>query len=151
MGEYMDLKATFKAERESLGLTQNDIAEELGVRILSVKRWENPGKAAYAPPEAAWDLLEEIGEKMVRTVDEAVNAVLENVPEGGSVQLTYYRTQEQYDEFGRDAGSVNVANANARRVAIELRRLGYTVGWAYPDSTTNVYHNAAWAVEDEIE
>lgn len=150
MGEYMDLKATFKAERESLGLTQNDIAEELGVRILAVKRWENPRKP-NTPPEAAWDFLEEVGEKMVRTVDEAVSAVLENAPEGGSVQLTYYRDQEQYDAFGRDAGSVHVANANARRVAIELRRLGYTVGWAYPDSTTNVYHNAAWAVEDEDE
>lgn len=148
MGEYMDLKATFKAERESLGLTQNDIAEELGVRLLSVKRWENPEKP-YTPPEAAWDYLEEVGEKMVRTVDEAVSAVLDSVPEGGNVQLTYYRDQEQYDAFGRDEGSVHVANANARRVAIELRRLGYTVGWAYPDSTTNVYHNAAWAVDDE--
>lgn len=35
-------KAAFRALREECGLTQADIAAEAGVRLLTVKKWENP-------------------------------------------------------------------------------------------------------------
>ena len=50
-----------------------------------------------------------------------------------AVTLTYYRSQEQYDELGRDEGWYGVANANARAVAAELKRYGFSVEFRYPD------------------
>ena len=48
------------------------------------------------------------------------------------VALTYWRSQEQYDEMGRDEGWYGVSNANARAVAAELRRYGFRVEFRYP-------------------
>lgn len=70
-----------------------------------------------------------------------MNAVVGNIPEGGSVQITYYRTQAQYDELGRDEGPVGIANANARAIAQRLSDMGYMIGFAYPDDECNIYHS----------
>ena len=40
-------KADFAALRETVGLTQAALAEELGVNPRSVKRWEQPGMEGY--------------------------------------------------------------------------------------------------------
>lgn len=39
--------------------------------------------------------------------------------------ITYYRTQKEYDELGRDERPFGMANANARAVAESLQRMGY--------------------------
>lgn len=49
------------------------------------------------------------------------------------VPLTYFRSQEEYDAFGRDAGPFGVANANSRAVADALMARGIEVEFRYPD------------------
>ena len=134
MGE----NAWFRATREMLGLTQQDVADAADVRILTVKRWE---RGDQEPPVDVVGWLEDLSETQSATVEAAVGAAVASAPPHGSVQLTYYRTQQQYDELGGDPGPAGMANANARLVAARLDALGYTVGWAYPDDQENVYHN----------
>lgn len=133
----MSAKAWFRATREMLGLTQQDVAEAADVRVMTVKRWERPGDPE--PPADVIEWLEALSEAQRDTVDAAVSAVVSSVPLRGSAQLTYYRTQEQYDELGRDPGPVGMANANARMVAARLDAMGYTVGFAYPDDPGSIH------------
>lgn len=131
-------KADFRALRELLGLTQQDVADAAGVNVSTAKRWEKPGY--FTPPDDVWAWLEDCERLHGEVVDAAVSAA---VARGrGPVQITYYRSQEQYDAAGSDDGPYGVANANARMVASRLRALGYEVDFAYPDDAGNVYHGA---------
>ena len=48
--------AEFRAKRELCGLSLYDVADELGVAMNTVKRWENPN---YFPPSpAAWRYID---------------------------------------------------------------------------------------------
>lgn len=129
-------KADFAALRESVGLTQANLADDLGVQARSVRRWEQPGQEGYEPPEDAWDMLDSYADLQRQMVDHARETVMRTGEEAGhqpdEVVLTYYRSQEQYDELGRDEGWYGVANANARAVAAELARYGFSVRFAYP-------------------
>ena len=133
MGE----NAWFRATREMLGMTQQDVADAVSVRILTVKRWERGDRE---PPQDVVGWLEDLSEMQRDAVEAAVGVAVASAPLHGSVQLTYYRTQEQYDELGGDDGPVGMANANARLVAARLDAMGYTVGWSYPDDPGNVLH-----------
>ncbi len=130
-------KADFAALRETVGLTQANLADDLGVNPRSVKRWEQPGMDGYEPPEDAWEVLDAYAETQRRMVDHARETVISTGEEAGrqpeQVVLTYFRSQEQYDRLGRDEGWYGVANANARAVAAELRRYGFSVVFRYPE------------------
>ena len=129
-------KADFAALRESVGLTQANLADDLGVQARSVRRWEQPGQEGYEPPADAWDMLDSYADLQRQMVDHARETVMRTGEEAGRqpdrVTLTYWRSQEQYDELGRDEGWYGVANANARAAAAELGRYGFKVRFAYP-------------------
>ena len=129
-------KADFAALRETVGLTQANLADDLGVQVRSVRRWEQPGQEGYEPPADAWAALDFYANLQRQMVDHARETVMWTGEEAGrqpdEVVLTYYRSQEQYDELGRDEGWYGVANANARAVAAELVRHGLKVRFAYP-------------------
>lgn len=129
-------KADFAALRETVGLTQANLADDLGVQARSVRRWEQPGQEGYEPPADAWDMLDFYADLQRQMVDHACETVISAGEEAGhqpdQVVLTYYRSQEQYDELGRDEGWYGVANAYARAVAAELGRYGFKVRFAYP-------------------
>ena len=129
-------KADFAALRETVGLTQANLADDLGVQARSVRRWEQPGQEGYEPPADAWDMLDFYADLQRQMVDHARETVMRTGEEAGHqpdrVVLTYWRSQEQYDELGRDEGWYGVANANARAVAAELGRHGFKVRFAYP-------------------
>lgn len=129
-------KADFAALRETVGLTQANLADDLGVQARSVRRWEQPGREGYEPPADAWDMLDSYADLQRQMVGHARETVMRTGEEAGrqpdEVVLTYYRSQEQYDELGRDEGWYGVANANARAVAAELARYGLSVRFAYP-------------------
>lgn len=129
--------AEFRAMRETLGLTRQDVADYAGVSLRSVKRWEDPAEE-NPPSEDAWELLYDTDDKRFETVRQALYAVRQSGAK--AVQLTYYRTQEQYDALGRDEGPYGVANANARAIAERLRDEGVEVEWTYPDEAENIYH-----------
>lgn len=126
-------KADFRAMRERLGLTQQDVADAVGVRVLAVKRWERPGLPE--PPEDAWEHLEVMDDLMEAMVEFSVGKARELTEAVGSapVVLTYYRDQAQFDACGRDDGPYGFANAVAREVGAILADEGTEVEFAYPD------------------
>lgn len=130
----MSEKADFRATREALGLSQLDFSEALGVRLDSVKRWENP-KYPQEPPQDAWDMLFEAHNLHQQVVSFAVDKAVElasGVPGGRPVELPYWRDQAEYDAcHPQDHGPFAVANANARAVAARLRDLGISVTFAW--------------------
>lgn len=129
-------KAGFAALRETVGLTQANLADDLGVTIRSVRRWEQPSMSDYEPPADAWAVLDGYAEtqrQMVAHILDMVSSAAAEADRGpDAVILTYYRSQKQYDEFGRDQGWYGVANANARAVAFELAREGIRAVFRFP-------------------
>lgn len=139
-------KATFRAMRERLGLTQQDVADIAGVRVLAVKRWEKPGEAE--PPEDVWAALEEMRGRMLHmagfSVDKAVE--LRDETGAGSVALTYYRSQDQHDAVGREPGPYGYTNAVARLTADYLEAEGFEVEFRYPDEGAIVTPGSGYAI-----
>lgn len=122
-------KADFKALREDLGLSQQDVACAAKVSVATVKKWERPGCAE--PPNNVWEWLEERERIRSEKVDRIViDTVLHG--DGGCSQLVYFRTQEQHEAMG-GRGPYGAANADARLIARTLRSLGFETGFAYPD------------------
>lgn len=128
-------KADFRALRETVGLSKRDVADALGVDVRSVKRWEAPD--GNQPVADAWALLMRYHDLHARAVETAVGQVEKMVAEVGrapqAVRVTYWRSQGEYDDHGRDPGPFGVANANARAVAEALRPYGVDVEFAYWD------------------
>ena len=126
-------KANFRAQREVCGLSQNDVADALGVRTLTVKRWERPGFPE--PPADAWEWLSRAVEAHDAAVTSMAAVALARRDTDGVdyVSITYYRDQAQYDSLGRDPGPVGVVNARARAVGELLARENFEVSYAYPD------------------
>ena len=125
-------KASFRAVREECGLSQQDVADEAGVRVLSVKRWENPAEP-NVPPDDVWAFLLECRDELAATAREMADAARGLPP--GAVVLTYYRDQAQLDAVQLEAGNdrpVGFANAITRRAAALLEASGRKVGYAYP-------------------
>lgn len=133
-------KADFKALRERVGLSQQNIADPLGVNIKTAKNWENPNQERYRIPEDAWAYIDTAVEMQRRQVSYACSVVARQVESFGcdpatvpiTVPITYYRDQAMYDEFGRDPGPFGQANANARAVGYELERRSIGVEYRHP-------------------
>lgn len=132
----MRSKGGFKALRERVGMTQQDVADALDVRVRSVKRWEHESMPEYYAPDKAYELLESALETQRAAVAQCISVAEEQEREQGSdssvVRITYYRDQAMCDQYGRDEGCFGMVNANARAVAQALERLGYTVEFRYP-------------------
>ena len=127
-------KADFRATRETIGLTQGDVAKALGVSLRTVKRWEHPDW--QEPPEDAWEWLLGMLERHDALVDEAVDRALAIAAKRGApevVAITYYRDQAQHDAHGRDLGPYGFANSVAREVALDLNGEGIETEFRYPD------------------
>ena len=135
-GKSIYTKADFKARREMAGYSQKDLAEALDCDIRSVKRWEEPNNGYPSAPDEAWDIIEGTLDRQQEAVAAALSKVAEIEAQQGSkpdvVDVAYYRTQHDYDMLGRDKGSVGVADANARAVAMALEERGYEVRFVYP-------------------
>lgn len=121
----MHTKADFRATRERIGYTQQWVAHALNVDVRTVKRWENPNY--FEPPADAWEWLEEEVERFEQMLDYALEQA-DGIPH---VVITYYRTQEQFEQYGRDKGFYGFANALAREVA---QCVDAEIEYRYPDS-----------------
>ena len=126
-------KADFRATRETIGLTQGDVAKALGVSLRTVKRWEHPDW--QEPPEDAWTWLLGMRERHDELVDAMVDRAFAAAGMGDLdvVAITYYRDQSQYDACGRDDGPYGFVNSIAREVALDLNDEGIETEFHYPD------------------
>ena len=127
-------KANLRAIRETVGLSQSDLAALARVSVTAVKQWERPD--GWNPPDDVYDLIE----CALIEHDEAVAATIYNVErtvrelgEMPRVTLPWLRSQAQYDALGRDAGFYGVANARSRDAATRLRAMGCDVEFIAPE------------------
>lgn len=128
--------AEFRAIRETVGMTQGMLAEELGVEPRSVRRWESPS-APQLPPQDAWEVLDAALENQRRAVAAALGEVDRIAQEQGtypeSVMLPYWTSQDAYDVghyTGADGNDWRMANATSRMLAYALHERGIDVEWS---------------------
>ena len=117
--QYRDLcdsrsSAEFRYRRECCGIELAEMAEDLGVRLDTAKRWENPNKG-MPPSVRAWAYVDSAYLDMLDRVEAAVQAV-EDADIDVAVKLPYKR-----------GVAVGRENAVSRAVGIALTVLGYDV------------------------
>lgn len=122
--------AEFRFRREACGIELAEMADDLGVRLDTAKRWENPNKG-LPPSLRAWAYVDSAYLDMMDSVDAAIQAVEDEAAElgePGSVRIAYRR----HGMPTRGGETVGRANASARAAAIALSALGYgvEVEWA---------------------
>lgn len=125
-------KADFRALREYLGMTQQDVADEAGVSVRTVKRWESPdGQDA---PDDVLSYLMACRTAMDADVALYLDVVHKEADKGATVMVPYYRTQEDLDSVQIKQGAdlpVGYVNALSRRIAERLSGEGYDVSFEY--------------------
>lgn len=131
--EMIKTKAAFRAMREDCGMTQQDVADEIGVRLISVKKWENHEQERQ-PPDDVWEWLVETRSSMVSESAERARhliALAEGEGDEGPVRLPYYRVQEELDATGQDDRPMGVVNAITRMTARLIEDAGRDVAIEY--------------------
>jgi len=121
--------AEFRAKRELCGISLYDIADELGVAVNTVKRWENPN---YFPPSpAAWRFIDREYEKHCDAVEDALQQVLASAGDG-PVTVPWHRNGMR----GVSDAMVGWNNAVSKAVAESLLTLGreVTFRWSDPEA-----------------
>lgn len=135
-------------------MSQQDVADALGVSVRTMKRWEHD-RDRREPPADAVKLLEQRLETQRRMVEYLVNVCERVAKEQGipvaamSVPITYYRDQAMYDRCGRDPGAFGIANANSRAAAQALEERGYSVEFRYPCDSDSSISAARSATESD--
>lgn len=122
--------AEFRAKREMCGLSLYDVAQELGVALNTVKRWENPN---YFPPSpAAWRFIDREFDKHCDAVEDALRNALASAKDGEPIVIPWHRN----GLHGVSAMQVGVHNAVSRAVAESLMTLGrdVTFQWSDPEA-----------------
>ncbi|MDU5874542.1 MAG: hypothetical protein E6Z28_05870 [Actinomyces urogenitalis] len=118
--------AHFRVMRETLGISNADIARILDVSDRSVHKWN----FTITAPDAAWEILDEQAERVQGSVDELL-ARAERQGEGEPVVLRVYPS----DETAEAAGVPMPASwhrAAAGIAALALEGEGYRVEMVYP-------------------
>jgi transcriptional regulator with XRE-family HTH domain len=122
--------AEFRMRRELCGIELAELADELGVRIDTAKRWENPNKG-MPPSVRAWAYIDSAYAALLEAVGAAVQQVEDTADALGEpreVHVAYRRGNQPT----RDGLTVGRSNAVARASALALTVLGYaaTAEWA---------------------
>ena len=133
--------ADFRVLRERVGVSKAWIAKQLDIRERSVNAFENDYGRTIFPD--AWDLLDLLAEQQRQTVRNAVDQIEREAGEHGGdpqeVVLTYYRSQDEFNQFNEVSAPVGMVMANTRLIAIRLEDNLYNVQWVYPDDE-NSFH-----------
>lgn len=126
-------KAAFRAIREECGLTQQDVADEADVKILSVKRWENT-KEDHQPPDDVWQWLLALRGAMHEDARQIATQIIDSLPKGATdLCLDYYRTQEDLDSMQLPNADEPVGYVNARTRLVgqmlEMKEVKYSYAY----------------------
>lgn len=131
----MGKKAWVKAVRETCGISQQDLADAVGVRVLTAKRWERED-GPEPPADVVAYLTEQLGrhdEYVGRLVDSAVRYM----GPGDTLRMDVYRSQADADAAYAAGGEQPIPyrrwNAMQYDAANRLRQLGVSVVWCHPD------------------
>lgn len=126
--------ANFRALREVCGVSQQQVADAMDVRSITVKRWEK-GETPVPDDALAW--MRACAGEHTLGVRTEVGEIIAAAEPGEAVCLTYYRTQQQADMdaevTGCEAGPFQFVNAVRRSVGERLIDMGYLVSFRYPD------------------
>lgn len=122
-------KADFKALRETVGMSQQALADALHVDKRSIQRWEAPANA-WTPPADAWKVLDDARERQRWTVENALEIARSPENLHTPVTLTYWKSQADYERAGH-VGDYQMANANARMIATFLEDEGRAVSFGF--------------------
>lgn len=122
--------AEFRMRRELCGIELAELADDLGVRLDTAKRWENP-KKGMPPSVRAWAYVDSAYLALMDAVEAAIAQVEGTADEHGDpneVHVAYRRGKQ----LGRDGLTTGRANAIARAAALALTVLGYdsSAEWA---------------------
>lgn len=129
--------AEFRAKRELCGISLYDVAEELGVAVNTVKRWENPN---YFPPSpAAWRYIDREYDKHCDQVEDELTKALASAKDGEPVVVRWSRNGMR----GMSDVQVGIANAAAKAVAESLMTLGRDVTFVWSDPEAEEAQRAA--------
>lgn len=127
-------KANIRRIRETMGLTQEDIAEMYGVQLRSARRWEDPKATSNNMPDAVWENLVQLYEKFWDEADWASQKLLEmgEANDSGEIVVIYYRRQSDLDEVQGDRGRlVGYVNALTRQASFLCEFAGIDVTARY--------------------
>ena len=106
-----------------------------GVTMLTVKKWEKlNGSNIPADVQDLMHFLEARFDEGVEATLSALVSVIED--EGGNrdaVEITYYRSQDDYSIAGVDESPFGDENAMSRAVAARLKDGGIRVAFVYPE------------------
>lgn len=134
MHELFNTAANFRALREICGVSQQQVADAMDVRVMTVKRWEK-GETPVPVDALAW--MRACAGEHTLGVRTELGEVIAGAEPGDAIRLTYYRTQEQADMdaevMGCEAGPYQFVNAVRRSVGERLTDMGYLVSFKYPD------------------
>lgn len=129
--------AEFRAKREMCGLSLYDVADELGVAVNTVKRWENPN---YFPPSpAAWRFIDRQYDKHCDAVEDMLQESLAGADGDEPVVVLWHRNGMR----GVSDAQVGMHNAVARAVAESLMTLGREVTFRWSDPAAEEAQRAA--------
>lgn len=127
-------KAAFRAVREACGLSQQDVADEAGVQLRTVKKWESSGSDIKQPPDDVWEWLVAMRDAAyAEAARMAANAIELAVDESdsGPIYIAYYRMQADLERFGQDDRPYGLVNTISRKAAEIIEDAGYEVEFAY--------------------
>lgn len=131
-------KAAFRALREECGISQQNIADEFDVKVLSVKRWENDD-ALNQPPGEVWQWLLSCRGAMHQDARELADQMVDSFSRGSSeIVLDYHRTQESLDDVQLGAGldePVGYYNARMRLIGMLLDKAEVPYTFEYPQTS----------------
>lgn len=125
-------KADLRALRETVGLSQQQLADLANVSREAIKRWENDSYDWQAHPDV-WALLYSLRARQREAVDAALDFA-DTMPDDDPREtvISYYRSQAQYDSCHPDGGLYTVANATARAIGMALELDDLPVRYEYP-------------------
>lgn len=130
--------ADFRMLRNALGVSQQWVADQVGVTKLTVLTWENPREFAL-PSRKAWDLMEGMWHQADRMASAQVEIAVQAAQiakdakrEPATLLLPYWYNRAIHRASGRD-GSMEVENLATRMIQDRLAVLGLPCGIKYAE------------------